>query len=280
MPHYISPLDETFIRFDAAASLMASRDQTVTKESVLDMLVRAMWQGRFDPSDALKMARSDESDRENPENWLHIPIVAPDHLLTAEQVTLKPRPYEYYGAGRGTVISVMHSEDLLPGDAEQWTNMIREGGRGPLDPAMAYDALIRTPFTKYPEAGKEYLRGIYIPRVMIQLWLDRRSSNFNDLFSPREAAGAPCPPTADLNQDNKPPPTKGRPRFSCREFIRERAVALKIAHPDMTHKIIAYKVRQTALEEYDETDVWEESTIYHKLGGYFKNLPDNGSRPD
>ena len=55
MPRYISPLDETFIRFDAAAGLIARRDQTVTPDSVLELLVRAMWQGRFELSFPLKV---------------------------------------------------------------------------------------------------------------------------------------------------------------------------------------------------------------------------------
>ena len=280
MPRYISPLDETFIRFDAAAGLIARKDQTVTPDSVLELLVRAMWQGRFEPSDFVKRDPSAKKEKEAPENWLYIPIVAPGHLLTPEQAAMKPRPYEYYGAGRSTVISVMYTEGLLPGDMEQWRSILEPEGMAPRDTEIAYDALIRTPFVKYTEAGQEYFRGIYIPRQMLQEWLDRRSSKFTDLFAPTPIASDTPPSEPQPKPDNGSSPTKGRPRFSCREFIRERAVALKIAHPDMTHKIIAHKVRQNALKEYDETDVWEESTIYHKLGGYFKNLPDNRSRPD
>ena len=92
MPRYISPLDETFIRFDAAAGLIARRDQTVTPDSVLELLARAMWQGRFEPSDFVKRDPSAKKEKEAPENWLYIPIVAPGHLLTPEQASMKPRP--------------------------------------------------------------------------------------------------------------------------------------------------------------------------------------------
>lgn len=279
MPRYMSPLDDTFIRFDAAADLIARRDPTVTSDSILEVLVRATWQGRFEPSNYVKRAPSARKEKENPENWLHIPIVAPKYLLTPEQAAMNPRPYEYYGAGRSTIISVMYTEDTLPGETDQWKAILEPKGMSPLDPEIAYDALIRTPLAKYPEAGRDYFRGIYIPRQMLQAWLDKRSSKFIDLFMSDALEPTARPSTPQQEQETQTPPTKGRPRFSCKDFIRSHAIELKLKHPSMKHYQIAHRVRKTALEKYAETDVWEESTIYHKLGGYFKNLPIDKSKP-
>ena len=233
MPRYMSPLDDTFIRFDAAADLIASRDPAVTPVGILEVLVRATWQGRFEPSDFVKRAPSARDEKEDPENWLHIPIVAPRHLLTAEQAAMNPRPYEYYGAGRSTIISVMYTEDTLPGEMDQWKAILEPKGTAPLDTEIAYDALIRTPLGKYSEAGREYFRGIYIPRKMLQAWLDKRSSRFSDLFASEPANPPGRSSSPQKERAPKITPKKGRPRFSSREFIREHAIALKLAHPDM-----------------------------------------------
>ena len=278
MPRYMSPLDDTFIRFDAAADLIASRDPAVTPVGIFEVLVRATWQGRFEPSDYVKMSPSARSEKENPENWLHMPIVAPRHLLTAEQAAMCPRPYEYYAAGRSTLISVMYTEGLLPGEMDQWKAILEPRGTAPLDTEIAYDALIRTPLSKYSEAGREYFRGLYVPRKMLQTWLDKRSSKFSDLFATETVQPHAISSSSPNECATKTTPTKGRPRFSSRKFIREHAIALKLAHPDMPHKIIAHKVRQSALDKYDKAEVWEESTIYHKLGRYFKDLPIDKSK--
>lgn len=272
MPRYMSPLDDTFIRFDAAADLIASRDPAVTPVGILEVLVRATWQGRFEPSNYAKRSRAARKDKENPENWLHMPIVAPGHLLTPEQAAMSPRPYEYYGAGRSTLISVMYTENLLPGEMDQWKAILELRGTAPLDIEIAYDALIRTPLSKYSEAGQDYFRGLYIPRKMLQAWLDKRSSKFSDLFATETVKAHAISSSSPKECAPKITPKKGRPRFSSREFIREHAIALKLAYPDMPHKIIAHKVRQSALDKYDKAEVWEESTIYHKLGRYFKDL--------
>lgn len=279
MPRYISPLDDMFIRFDAAASLMAHRDHTVTADGALELLVRAMWHGRFEPCDFDKEPRTRKNDRDDPENWLSIPIAAPGQLLTPEQATLRPRPREYYSAGRSTIISVMYTEGLLPGAYEQWKSTFSPESGLPLNLDTTFDALIRTPLAKYPQAGKDYFNGLYVPRRILQAWLERRSSKFTDLFAACAPALDASPPTAKSISEDGPAPIKGRPRFPSQELVRERAIALKLAHPDMTHKIIAYKARQSALEKFDKADVWTETTIYSKLGSYFKDLPDSKTKP-
>ena len=184
MPRYISSLDDTFIRFDAAAEKLASINGMSTPNSMLETLTIAMWQGAFNPPDPGTDPSFDKSNREDPENWLSIPIQQPRVLLSEGQRALSPKPFEYYEAGRDTIISVMYCDEMLPGEQKGWHDLL-EGGDGlhylhGKDEAL--ETLIRIPLHRYSKDAKAFLRSIYIPRRLLQKWLDFRSLAYRGVF--------------------------------------------------------------------------------------------------
>jgi len=257
MPKYISPLDDAYIRFDAAADILAKANRMATSDSMLEMLTIAMWKGAFDPLQP-----------DDPESWLQIPIQQPRVLLTEGQQALKPLPFEYYGARRETLISVMYCSDLLPGDREGWTAML-EGGNGLSylhDKDNAFDALIQLPLRCYSDAGKAYLRSIYIPRRPLQDWLDYRSQDFHGLFA---ASGAPvrAKPSSPANdaEAQLAATKRGRPRMPAWDFIEIWAVKLKAENPDMQNKELAGVLYERAAKHFDKKDMPTEATIVRQL---------------
>ena len=100
MPKYISPLEDMYIWFDAAAEFLARRNGMSTPDGMLEMLTIAMWQGAFNPPSLFKPSDFDQSQRSDPENWLSIPIPQHHSMLSEPQRALKPRPVEYYEVNR------------------------------------------------------------------------------------------------------------------------------------------------------------------------------------
>tara|TARA_R110001599_G_scaffold158086_1_gene344600 strand:+ start:2046 stop:2897 length:852 start_codon:yes stop_codon:yes gene_type:complete len=276
MPKYISPLDDAYIRFDAAAEILAKTNGMATSDSMLEMLTIAMWAGAFNPPDPYVESKFDQSKRQESENWLHIPIQQPRVLLEDGQQALKPLPFEYYEAGRETIISVMYCSDLLPGDPKGWIDMLEGGdGLGYLhDIDNAFGALIQMPLRCYSESGKAYLQSIYIPRRLLQGWLDYRSLDFHDLFATSDAPvrAKPSSPANDA-EAQLAATRRGRPRMPAWEFIEIWAVKLKAENPDMSHKELSGILYERAAEDFDEKDMPTEATILRKLSSILDGPP-------
>lgn len=268
MPQFISPLDDTLIRFDAAAKLLASCDPNATQNAMLEMLVRAAWRGDFSPPAQADVNYLDPSRHNDPEGWLIVPIEAPPATLFKGQLRLKPRPFEYFEGGNETLLSVMYSMDLLPGDSSAWDGLLKEGGdklylHGKND---ALAALVRLPLSTYTDAGRAYLSGLFIPRRMLQAWLDRRSSRFHGLFSePVETTRHPSAKPTNYRQGRPAKVKRGRPALAAWTEITSWALDLNARFPGMPRKLLAGRLHERALENFDATDVPHETTILRRL---------------
>lgn len=282
MPHYISPLDETYIRFDAAAKLLAEHDRMVTSDGMLEMLMRAMWEGSFNLPNHEDIPEQKQSDRENPENWLCVPIEAPRANLTASQAALSPRPFEYFEAGRDTIISVMYTMEFLPGELQGWSDMLDHGdGKMYLhDKASAFKALTCLPLSEYSEAGKAYLGKLYIPRRMLQSWLDKRSLKFVHLFDLESEPETSAQQADGSLPDDDALPPRGRPSFPAWPAIQAAAIKLREEDASLKNKIIAHEVRRRALTCYNKEDVPSEATILRQLHMFIKPAINDHPGPD
>lgn len=272
MPRYISPLHDTYIRFDAAAALLAKHYNRSTSHSLLEMLIIAMWSGRFNPPDLSDHEFADTREREDPENWLAVPIQKPRAQLTSSQLKLKPLPYEYYEAGRETVLSVMCCEGLLPGDHAGWHDLLK----GANDPAYlhskaeAFDALSRMPLDCYDAAARAFLGSLHIPRRMLQGWLDQRSSGFRGLLISEAKTMHQARPANDASAHyNKA--KRGRPTLPAWDSIEVWAVKLNAQNPDMQRKQLAGLLYLKALEKFDEAAVPNETTILRRLSEFLND---------
>jgi hypothetical protein len=266
----ISPLDETLIRFDAAAALLANREPNATPDAMLEMLARAAWRGDFNPPFQFEDNDYDHSQREYPHNWLKIPIEAPPASLTEGQLRLKPRPFEYFEGSSDTLLSVMYCMRLLPGDQSAWDELLNHGnGRMYLHGKQdALAALVRMPLNTYSEAGRAYLAGLFIPRRMLQTWLDQRSSRFIRLFTHSEATNShPVAEPATDRHGHSGPTKRGRPALGAWPAIASWALELNESDPDMPRKELAGRLYERALKEFDTADVPNETTILRRLAG-------------
>lgn len=268
MTQSISPLDDTLIRFDAAAALLAKRESNATSDAMLEMLVRAIWRGDFNPPCQFENNDYDHSQRNDPDNWLRIPIEAPPATLTEGQLRLKPRPFEYFEGGCETLLSVMYSMKLLPGDAFAWDDLLKHGD-GKMHLHSKHDALaalVRMPLNAYSEAGRDYLAGLFIPREMLQTWLNQRSSRFSDIFryEPSTNHRALTEPANDRH-NRSAQIKRGRPAFAAWTEICAWAVQLNARFPDMPRKELAGKLYERALQNFSVIDVPNESTILRRL---------------
>lgn len=268
MSQFISPLDDTLIRFDAAAALLARREPNATSDAMLEMLVRATWHGDFNPPRQFEDNHYDHSQRNDPDNWLHIAIEAPPSALSEKQLNLKPRPFEYFQGSSETLLSVMYSMKLLPGDASAWDDLLKHGD-GKLHLHSKHDALaalVRMPLNTYSEAGRDYLAGLFIPREMLQAWLNRRSSRFNQLYNHQQYASQhSLAESASDRNDRSAQVKRGRPALAAWTEITSWAAQLNSRFPDMPRKELAGRLYERALQDFDAPDVPSESTILRRL---------------
>jgi len=270
MTQFISPLDDTLIRFDAAAALLAGREPNATPDAMLEMLVRAAWHGDFNPPCQDEDNDYDHSQRDDPENWLRVPIEAPSAKLTEGQLRLKPRPFEYYEGSCETLLSVMYCMRLLPGDQSAWDDLLNNrNGRMYLHGAQdALTALVRMPLNTYSEAGRAYFAGLYIPRRMLQTWLDQRSSRFIRLFTHTDATNSnPVAEPANDRHGHSVPTKRGRPALGAWPAIASWALEFNESDPDTPRKELAGRLYERALQEFDAVDVPNETTILRRLAG-------------
>tara|TARA_R110002020_G_scaffold399971_1_gene610057 strand:+ start:268574 stop:269425 length:852 start_codon:yes stop_codon:yes gene_type:complete len=270
MSQSISPLDDTLIRFDAAAALLASREPNATPDAMLEMLVRAAWRGDFNPPCQYEDNDYDHSQRNDPDNWLRIPIEAPPASLTEGQLRLRPRPFEYFEGGCETLLSVMYSMKFLPGDSSAWDELLKQGdGRMYLHGKQdALTALVRMPLNTYSEPGRAYLAGLYVPRRMLQTWLDQRSYRFIRLFTCSETTDShPLAEPANDQHGHSVQAKRGRPALGAWPAIASWALEFSESDPDMPRKELAGKLYERALQEFDAVDVPNETTILRRLAG-------------
>lgn len=270
MSQFISPLDDTLIRFDAAAALLARREPNATSDAMLEMLVRATWRGDFNPPCQFGDNHYDHSQRNDPHNWLHIPIEAPPSALSEKQLNLKPRPFEYFQGSCETLLSVMYSMKLLPGDAPAWDDLLQHGD-GKMYLHSKHDALaalVRMPLNTYSEAGRDYLAGLFIPREMLQTWLDKRSSHFNKLYNHQQTPNQHSLGEPANNRNKRSARIKrGRPSLAAWTEITAWALRLNKSFPDMPRKELAGRLYKRAIQDFDVSDVPSESTILRRLAG-------------
>ena len=276
MTQSISPLDDTLIRFDAAAALLAKRESNATSDAMLEMLVRATWRGDFNPPCQFENNDYDHSQRNDPDNWLRIPIEAPPATLTEGQLRLKPRPFEYFEGGCETLLSVMYSMKLLPGDVCAWDDLLRHGD-GKMHLHSKHDALaalVRMPLNTYSDDGRVYLAGLFIPREMLQKWLNRRSSRFRKIFIEEQITDHNLPEESATNNQHHPAHTKrGRPTLPAWTQIASWAVQLNSHSPEMPRKELAGKLYERALQEFGSADIPAESTILRRLASILEPPP-------
>lgn len=164
----------------------------------------------------------------------------------------------------------MYCMRLLPGDQSAWDDLLNNGnGRMYLHGAQdALTALVRMPLNTYSEAGRAYLAGLYIPRRMLQTWLDQRSSRFNDLFNvTRSANDHPFSEPANDRHGHAAQTRRGRPALGAWPAIASWALELNESDPDMPRKELAGRLYERALEEFDMADVPYETTILRRLAG-------------
>ncbi|MEH6808150.1 MAG: hypothetical protein V7651_04815 [Hyphomonas oceanitis] len=274
MTQSISPLDDTLIRFDAAAALLANREPNATPDAMLEMLVQAAWRGDYNPPCQYEENDDDHSQRDDPDNWLRIPIEAPSASLTQGQLSLKPRPFKYYEGGCETLLSVMYCMRLLPGDQSAWDDLLNNGnGRMYLHGAQdALTALVGLPLNTYSEAGRAYFAGLYIPRRMLQAWLDQRSSRFLRLFNHDQASDHhPITEPANDRHSHATQTRRGRPTLGAWPSIAAWALELNESDPDMPRKELAGRLYERALQEFEAADVPNETTILRRLAGMLDN---------
>tara|TARA_R110000868_G_scaffold173345_2_gene409435 strand:+ start:868 stop:1719 length:852 start_codon:yes stop_codon:yes gene_type:complete len=274
----ISPLDDTLIRFDAAAALLASREPNATPDAMLEMLVRAAWRGDFNPPCQYEDNDYDHSQRDDPENWLRIPIEAPSAKLTEGQLRLKPRPFEYYEGSCETLLSVMYCMRLLPGDQSAWDDLLNHGnGRIYLHGKQdALTALVRMPLNTYSDSGRTYLTGLFVPRRMLQVWLDLRTSRFVRLFNHDQVPDHhPLGEPANDRHCHSAQVRRGRPALGAWPAIASWALEFNESDPDMPRKELAGRLYERALQDFDAINVPNETTILRRLAG----MLDEGEPP-
>lgn len=259
---YISPFDDRFLKLGRAARLTAEKHPGLDNADIMDMLARAVFAGAFDPPSTEGLDECASRAREAPENWLHIPIETPAPWLTSAQSKLSPKPQQYFGANRLTIASVMQSVDGLPGAATQWRDLLHDLSH-PEGQEEAFAALTKTPLAHYPEAGRRFLAGIYVPREKLRRWFALREipvpQFLHDGGEPTNTENtAGCPPSES--------PARGRPQKAAWRCITQALLKLGSEKPTMQRKAMAFEAWKRAAEEFDESDLPSVTTIQRKMG--------------
>ncbi|AXE62805.1 hypothetical protein BBF93_00210 [Hyphomonas sp. CACIAM 19H1] len=264
-----SLMDASCIRFDAASELIAQRDPAITRLAALDLLVRAVWNGDFEPPPlSLHWPTPAQIEaRAHPDAWMFVPIELPRAWLTKEQAALSIRPVELFKAGRDAIINVMYCNGHLPGDAEGWHALLDWKVEEPARrQAEALSALARIPVSAYTAEARVYLASLIIPRAKLQAWLDSCSANFHGLFVSAERASPVPPAAANDTGEVATAHRRGRPVLAAWPMIEAAAHQINQEHPDLPRKVLAGQLHALALGEFDEDDVPNEATILRRLG--------------
>lgn len=281
MPINISPLDDDFIKLGRVARLMADEDPTIEYEDVMDMFTRAIFSGALEPPPLRTYSDEELAERNKLRYWLQVLINSPKGRVTDAQRAIHPRPSEYYGAGRDTIISVMHCDEALPGDNKQWDKFLEF--MGPRD--EAYGALVRLHFNDYPEHGRKLLEDIRAPKIKLRKWFELRKKPVPWFLKPKDSnansskangvesrAAEQESVIKDSSQEIVAPETKpngaaqGRPKKPAWVFIESVVRSLHREFPTKRKKEIAFDVWKLAKEKFDEEEVPSATTIQRKMG--------------
>jgi len=267
MPAHISPLDPRFISLGGAAALAAGTRRGLHPDAVKDSLTRAIFAGAFEPPAVDLFDETALRKRDAPEHWLQIQIDALPGTLTPEQAALRPRPQDYFAAGRETIASVMQSLGALPGDGEQWMRLLGDPER-PDGKTAAFAALTRTPWRHYPESGRDYLEAILIPKGKLDRWFALRNLDMAVTCGTSGAGArfgtnsAEIPSSPEKSSRER---GQGRPLKAAWARIREAVFKIFRENPHIQMKGLAFEARALVAKEFPEEEVPSVATIQRKL---------------
>jgi hypothetical protein len=266
---HLSPLDPEFVRLNVAAREIVRRDVMLDETGVFDLLVRALWNGDFDPEYLKQIDNGMDGDQRDA---LWMPIAVPHNVLPKHQRNLSPRPIEYHKGGRSLALHVMFFLPGLPGELAQWKAQFDAWGDAAKKlEAENFHVLQGYPVSDYTEAGQKFLKSIYVPREMLQIWLNDQTDRFENLFVAfvpdieKSNSAAPDEHITRTHQSVVPFPRRGRRKSPAWDFVREEVVKLFRAEPSLLHKAIAHRVHQLALKHFDAPDVPSESSIMRRI---------------
>lgn len=265
MPSYISPFDDSFLKFGRAARIAAENHPGLDSADVMDMLARAIFSGAFDPSPIDVFDDAAREARDAPENWLHASIETPPTQLTPAQAKLSPKPQQYFGANRMTIASVMQSLNALPGEASQWRDLLHDMAR-PEGQEEAFAALTKMPFAHYPRAGRRFLEDIYVPREKLRRWFTLRQIPLPPFL---EEDGSQCAKLvsnlAKVKHFDSFQTARGRPQKAAWRNITKALLEIRTEKPNLPKKLLAYEAWKRAAAEFDESDLPSVATIQRKM---------------
>ncbi len=253
----ISPLDSGFMRLGHVAMLMAEENEERAYEDIMDRFKRAVFAGELEPP------RIFTPDRDNPVNWLHMEIVIPPFELTRAQSELEPRPKRFYGVGRETIVSVLYTSDALPGNAEQWSELIYPRGRI-CSPDEAPRVLAAIPFREFPNRGRLEFEALIVPKVKLVGWFEAQGEDLPTFLTdkPETSGSGAVAPVVSEDIATRPP---GRPHKPAWPRIVQLVRELRDANPDWQKKRLAYEAWQLAHLEFSEAELPSVATIQRSM---------------
>jgi len=287
MPMHISPLDGRYLKIGRVAQLIADENPTIDYDDIMDMFTRAIFSGAFDPPPAGDLDNKQRTERDKDKHWLQVLIEAPFDRVTEAQSAIKPRPSEYFGAARETILSVMYCDGALPGEKEQWAQFMDLMG----SKQEAFATLVRIPFSQYPEKGRNFLADIRAPKEKLQMWFRLREKPIPWFL----ARPAETVKTIELNGvvanssqqkiehangdalelDGPPARTKrrkqGRPKKPAWIFIQTEIHRLHDEKPKMQKKEIAFEAWRLASKIFEGKELPNIKTIQRKIGEILSN---------
>jgi hypothetical protein len=112
------------------------------------------------------------------------------------------------------------------------------------------------------------LKGIFVPRRLLQKWLNRRSNIFDSIIDWSETEPPHRLTTQPANDAERSAPrsTRGRPSLPAWDKIEVWAKQLDAENPDIQRKQLAGLLYEKALKQFDEAAVPNETTILRRLG--------------
>ena len=253
----ISPLDDGFMRLGHVAMLMAAENEHRAYEDIMDRFKRAVFAGELEPPHIIT------PDRDNPVNWLHMEIVIPRCELTRAQAELEPRPKRFCGVGRETIVSVLYTSGALPGNAEQWSELIYPRGRI-CSPDEAPRALAAIPFREFPDRGRLEFEALVVPKTKLVAWLEAQGEEMPAflLDEPRADETSTSAPVVSGDISTRPP---GRPNKPSWLRIVQLVHELRDANPDWQKKRLAFEAWQLARREFSKAELPSIATIQRSM---------------
>ena len=260
MSEYAAAAESRYLALKRAAELIASADEFLTADQMLERLKRAIFSGEFDAPVSASRTPGLE--------FLRIAVVIPECEMTDTQRALKTRVKRFYDMNRGSIASVIFCEGGLPGDQgllDQWIYDCARNGE-------VFNHLTATPLSDFPEIGQRMIADIRISRARIVNWLAIHDypappslKECDDITLAIEGAAAERPKKIARKK------VPGRPELPGWRIVREHIVKSYDADPERPFKILAYEARQEALKYCDQRDVPSENTILRRMKEILNN---------